>query len=357
MARPAASRRRARFIPDSTMVRTRGVDSGVTWFMDRYAQFHELYHRGEVYDAVGVHAEAFRALVLLLGELHSVKTDGHTLPLIIDELPERVGNQVLRLGPTEDVNECNSRLSVLYQLLLDELQRSRADSSTARETAVRLGNKVGQRYPKYLRWRDIATSPWISPRRIYRTASLDKGSPEDLVKWLGLFGVRTIVDFRTDHERRDSGYSKVVLGVVSYKTVPIWPKVSPSFIQGRHGRRADGMLHFYRHLVNQPNFHETLRNLFAVLEDGTNYPMVMHCHAGVDRTGMVAALLQATMRVPGEVIVRDYLQSSAHTQGSYIRAFLKNVQNEGGALRYLRGAGVPVSSIRRTIENLSLPRK
>ena len=139
------SRQRARVVRNSKVGRSMVVDNGVAWFMDRYARFHELYHRGEVYDAVGVHAEAFRALVVLLGELHSVKTEGHTLPLIIDELPDRLGNQVLHLGPTDDANECDSRLRVLYQILLNELQRSRAANPTVRETAIRLGNGVNRR--------------------------------------------------------------------------------------------------------------------------------------------------------------------------------------------------------------------
>ena len=183
-------------------------------------------------------------------------------------------------------------------------------------------------------------SPWIAPGRVYRSATLDKAPPEDLVKWLGLSGVRTIVDFRTDHERRDSGYSKMVVDAVSYKVVPIWPKVSPVLRQSGARKRADGMLHFYRHLASQPHFQETLRALFAVLDDGTNYPMVMHCHAGVDRTGMVTALMQMVMGVPDGEIVGDYLRSSAHTQASYIEAFLQDIRSQGGPSSYLRAAGV-----------------
>jgi protein-tyrosine phosphatase len=48
----------------------------------------------------------------------------------------------------------------------------------------------------------------------------------------------------------------------------------------------------------------------SLLEE--NVPMVVNCHAGQDRTGVASAMLLSALGVPRDVIIQDYLASTAY---------------------------------------------
>jgi Protein tyrosine/serine phosphatase len=52
--------------------------------------------------------------------------------------------------------------------------------------------------------------------------------------------------------------------------------------------------------------------VLRVLADATNHPIVFHCAAGKDRTGLVAALLLSLLGVDDETIAADYARTSEH---------------------------------------------
>lgn len=53
----------------------------------------------------------------------------------------------------------------------------------------------------------------------------------------------------------------------------------------------------------------------AAIEQAPAGVVVLHCHAGKDRTGMVVALVLAALRVPADAIVADYAYSSVALAG------------------------------------------
>jgi protein-tyrosine phosphatase len=50
--------------------------------------------------------------------------------------------------------------------------------------------------------------------------------------------------------------------------------------------------------------------IFKILLDEPQNPMLFHCMAGKDRTGVVAALILSALGVPREVIEQDYLYTN-----------------------------------------------
>ena len=52
-----------------------------------------------------------------------------------------------------------------------------------------------------------------------------------------------------------------------------------------------------------------LREIFTLLADSSNYPILVHCTQGKDRTGLVVALLLLLLNVPVRVISADYMAS------------------------------------------------
>lgn len=66
---------------------------------------------------------------------------------------------------------------------------------------------------------------------------------------------------------------------------------------------------YYQHIAFEraSQIGEVLR-LIAAQE---NQPALIHCRAGKDRTGLIAALLQLLAGVPYETVMQDYLQTNA----------------------------------------------
>lgn len=77
---------------------------------------------------------------------------------------------------------------------------------------------------------------------------------------------------------------------------------------------VDGVAVIHKPMVASGNFYGTNREMvveiFEVLANETNYPMVFHCAIGTDRTGYIAFLINALLGVEEESLYRDYLFSN-----------------------------------------------
>lgn len=164
------------------------------------------------------------------------------------------------------------------------------------------------------RGHDNARVAW---RRLYRSDHLGALTPPDMAR-LSALGLARVVDFRGVSERMLAPC--VQPGVVVH-SLPIEPTVVARLRRLREellaGQRvtpldeADAvamMQETYRDFVrlNTPRF----AALFARLLEG-DAPLVFHCTAGKDRTGLAAALLLAALGVSRDDIEQDYLLSNA----------------------------------------------
>ncbi len=61
---------------------------------------------------------------------------------------------------------------------------------------------------------------------------------------------------------------------------------------------------------------EQILKVFSILADEANYPMIIHCSIGTDRTGMLSFMINALLGVPEEDLCRDYLFSNFADIGS-----------------------------------------
>lgn len=59
-----------------------------------------------------------------------------------------------------------------------------------------------------------------------------------------------------------------------------------------------------------------IRQVFEILSDRNNYPLIMHCTIGTDRTGMMSYLINGLVGVEKEELLRDYLFSNFGMIGS-----------------------------------------
>ncbi len=101
---------------------------------------------------------------------------------------------------------------------------------------------------------------------------------------------------------------------------------------------------------------ELLPELFEILADESNYPLLFHCSIGTDRTGVVAFLMNALLGANEDDLYRDYLFSNfgninGMRTNSAVKNYIKAVSSSDGnslsekTYNYLTSVGVDSKNI------------
>jgi protein tyrosine/serine phosphatase len=187
-------------------------------------------------------------------------------------------------------------------------------------------------------------------------------------------GLRTIIDLRTTSEASERGtYAERVDGDVVVVSLPMMD-VLPD--RDDYPTWVDPEVVARRYVAMLRDGHTTIAACLAVLGDPQAYPVLFHCSAGKDRTGILAAVLLAAVGVPDDTIIADYALSHsamqrllAHMRNAYpdaheqlaraapamlaaepatMRTFLTLLRTEYGSIDdYLDTLGVPQTMTQR----------
>jgi len=163
-------------------------------------------------------------------------------------------------------------------------------------------------------FRDFGGYPTMDGRtvrwaRLYRSAQYDKASDADIAK-LNAMGVKFLVDLRRDHERVISPSRwkspRDVYHDPGESSPPGWSAVN----EYTADVARTTMRNTYARYAHEPRFVSLFADLFSGLaEEGG--PVIVHCAAGKDRTGIACALVLTALGVDRETIFADYEASNA----------------------------------------------
>lgn len=182
-------------------------------------------------------------------------------------------------------------------------------------------------------FRDLGGYPTHDGKRvkwgmIYRSGTLANLTRRDW-QYLGAMRVRTVCDFRSQDEVLEEPY-RYPFGM-HYLHHPIQTDESTlqrvrTMLFSPH-KLGDIMRHIYEKIVIDDN-PALFKLVFDRLTNPAALPLVIHCVAGKDRTGIVAAVLLAVLGVPDEIIIADYTLSNHyyHTFAAYAQATLDRVR-------------------------------
>jgi protein-tyrosine phosphatase len=155
-------------------------------------------------------------------------------------------------------------------------------------------------------FRDLGGHPTAEGKRvrsnmIFRSAHLAEVPEESPIRSAGL---RTVVTLQSRTEISILGPPQAdVLREVRWEHIPIgdrWFREREP-ISLIPGREHHSILH---------DFREDWRTFFNILAERDVYPLLFHCSAGRDRTGVGAAMLLELLGVSRERIVADFLESN-----------------------------------------------
>ncbi|TRZ76886.1 MAG: tyrosine-protein phosphatase [Bacteroidetes bacterium] len=163
---------------------------------------------------------------------------------------------------------------------------------------------------------------------VYRSGSLYKLSPSDVIRLEGI-GLSLVIDFRSDRE------------IVSYPSVAV-PSVKKTMRITIPDEARDLAMEFLERndaeglkTILVTDYRRMIRNdtgrfteFFRTLEKTTDFPLVYHCAAGKDRTGLASVLLLTALGADPETIRADYFLSNIRLK-SFAEKVIKKFTEEG----------------------------
>lgn len=159
-------------------------------------------------------------------------------------------------------------------------------------------------------------------------------SPQDVARFEAL-GIRCVFDLRSSGERayqpdpRFSGVQMFEISAILDETgreVNFDPKVIAAESESETVRFVtEGMRAIYARL---PFKNPAYREMFRQLQEG-NVPLLFHCTAGKDRTGVAAALILLALGVSRDIVMQDYMLTNVCRAETVARIQKKQPERAG----------------------------
>lgn len=136
-------------------------------------------------------------------------------------------------------------------------------------------------------------------RALFRSDGLHHLTSTDR-KEVAALGPSSVIDLRTTDEVAAQGPARVRASVYHLPMADVLP--------GRPCAAEPAQIaeSYYDALVAGV---ETIREVFAILTDPASYPAVVCCPTGVDRTGIVTAVVLGALGVPDYLVISDFAAS------------------------------------------------
>ena len=150
----------------------------------------------------------------------------------------------------------------------------------------------------------------VKPGYLFRSGHLSELETEDFKKFVNL-QLRTIVDLRRPSEIEmypTPSLEKVETLNFSVSSDDNEFAIAANFMNGEQiptGMTGEIIERYFKNSVNKKL--DSYVPVFETLTDPNNFPLLFHCVAGKDRTGIVSAFLLGILDVDESVIIEDYL--------------------------------------------------
>ena len=164
---------------------------------------------------------------------------------------------------------------------------------------------------------------------------------------LEAYGVRTIIDLRVPVEVRDEPSPFIEHAAITTHTLPLDPNdrtISKAVIAHKEaGLSASAAMNAAYLSTNQ----EQIAAILRAVADAPDGGIVIHCHAGRDRTGLIVALLLGVAGVPAAAISADYALSFSAVSETMDATLDYLDRTYGGIVSYVRAIGLTDDAIAR----------
>ena len=202
-------------------------------------------------------------------------------------------------------------------------------------------------------FRDIGGYPGADGRRIkwgryFRAGRQDRMTTTDLERAKSL-GIRTQIDLRRPDEVDHQGRGPLADLGANYHALPVIPPGGSDQLNQLVGDTAISGRRYLGYLEFGPT---TWLRLFELFAEADSHPIVLHCTAGKDRTGVSTAFLLTVLGVDRDLIEADYVLTNRDVERQ--TDFVEREGSLGGLTRetLMHHAGVPEDAMRDFLDGL-----
>lgn len=143
---------------------------------------------------------------------------------------------------------------------------------------------------------------------LYRADGIHRIVGADLARVASL-GIRTVLDLRTRGELDDHGRVSTESIDASYEHLPLLDRVWDRGVVEAENDAVEFLAGRYLEMLELGA--SSIVSAFTTMCDAERLPLVFHCSAGKDRTGVLAAVLLSVLGVSDDDIASDYALSRA----------------------------------------------
>jgi protein-tyrosine phosphatase len=163
------------------------------------------------------------------------------------------------------------------------------------------------------------------------------------------YGVRTVVDLRRDIELEERPNVFADSPGIAYHHHDIWGDlIEPD--RSDYDDASVFWLGHYRMLLDERR--SQVCDAVATVADPDNWPVVFHCAAGKDRTGVVAGLVLSLAGVPSAIIAEDYALSARFLLDRFLAVTPPEEIPVGFGWREYQREHCPLGAMRKTLKHV-----
>ncbi len=153
----------------------------------------------------------------------------------------------------------------------------------------------------------------VASRRLYRSGDLLEMSAPDKTRLKTDIKLKTVVDLTSPEEPKKTREFRLLEEIgAKYFNIPFRPDI-PEYYKKEleQYRSTSNMGEFYLGRIGHESFARKLIQILEIMTEPQYYPLLFHCGAGKDRTGVLAAMLLNALGVSDADIISDYVLTGA----------------------------------------------
>jgi protein-tyrosine phosphatase len=168
----------------------------------------------------------------------------------------------------------------------------------------------------------------VAWRKVFRSSEVHHMTGDDLARLKGELKLTSVIDLRSDFEIKRQGLGTLPQTGFKYHNISLMPDGGDRAANERRYKSFKDMGPLYTYLIQQKEFREGLIKALEVMAGAGNLPLVFHCSAGKDRTGILAAIVLSILEVSDKDIIEDFALT-----GPYIEKLFKEIKNDPRRMR------------------------
>lgn len=155
------------------------------------------------------------------------------------------------------------------------------------------------------RAKDGRTTAW---RSLFRSGALLRMSERDKVRLKEEIGLKAVLDLTNPTEQRKKQETSLLDEIgAKYYNIPFRPDNDSFYSEEvKIYKYAADISEVYLNRLKKKTFGKQLVRALEIISDRENYPLLFHCGAGKDRTGILTAFVLSLLGVADDDIATEY---------------------------------------------------